>query len=98
MLMHICGLGLHNTNSDAELLMLAVENAEDMDVHYFLSRVYNDGRLSRIVVDECHLAITWASFRASMYALKGLSMHRVPLVLLSATVPPSMEQPLRVHF
>jgi superfamily II DNA helicase RecQ len=33
-----------------------------------------------------------------MNMLRGLKIYPVPLVLLSATVPPRMEQQLRVHF
>jgi superfamily II DNA helicase RecQ len=82
----------------AQLMFISAEHASMDVVSTFLSQVHLSGRLSRIVVDECHLSVTWSNFRASMNMLRGLKIYPVPLVLLSATVPPRMEQQLRVHF
>jgi superfamily II DNA helicase RecQ len=79
-------------------MFISVEHVSMNVVTTFLSQVHVSGRLSRIVVDECHLSVTWSNFRASMNMLRGLKIYPVPLVLLSATVPPRMEQQLRIHF
>jgi superfamily II DNA helicase RecQ len=82
----------------AQLMFISVEHASMDVVTTFLSQIHLSGRLSRIVVDECHLSVTWSNFRPTMNKLRGLKIYPVPLVLLSATVPPRMEQQLRIHF
>jgi superfamily II DNA helicase RecQ len=79
-------------------LFLSVEHVDNYQVHSFIRSLYLNKRLARIVVDECHLAVTWSDFRPLMFALKSFQSMPVPWLLLSATVPPSMEQPLRLHF
>lgn len=55
------------------------------------------GILKRIVMDEAHVALTHCDFRPDMEKLV-IVMRTVPVqvVLLTATMPPSMEQHLRV--
>jgi superfamily II DNA helicase RecQ len=91
-------IGQASTDDTVQLLFLSVEHAGMPDVQAFVQNIHGQGRLSRIVIDESHLALSWSDFRPSMFALKGLRMFPVPLLLLSATVPPSMEQDLRFHF
>src|ERR1700709_18856 len=91
-------LGEHQTSVNAQLMFLSVDHATMDAVTSFLSRVHLSGRLSRIVIDECHLSVTWSSFRPRMSQLRGLKICPVLLVLLSATVPPRLEQQLRIHF
>jgi superfamily II DNA helicase RecQ len=82
----------------AQLMFISAEHASMDMVSTFLLQVHLSGRLSRIVVDECHLSVTWSKFRSSVNKLRGLKIYPVPLVLLSATVPPHLEQRLRIHF
>lgn len=55
-----------------------------------LTQLNEEGRLGRLVIDEAHLLVMWATFRP-LFRL----VHRVlrglpcPLILLSATVPPT---------
>lgn len=51
--------------------------------------------LSRIVLDECHLIVSASTYRPVMDNLQSLGEARVPLVCLSATVPPVLEEGLR---
>jgi superfamily II DNA/RNA helicase len=80
------------------LLLVSVEIAGTVRFIGFLLNLLAQGRLARIVVDECHLAVTWSSFRPRMRDLVGLRRVAVPLVLLTASLPPSMEGQLSIAF
>ncbi|KAG8780922.1 hypothetical protein FRC12_022450 [Ceratobasidium sp. 428] len=54
-------------------------------------------RLARIVLDESHLVLTQENFRPCMRNVKPLIEAGVPLVCLTATLPPSHEEELREH-
>ena len=54
-------------------------------------------KLSRIVIDECHVALIHRKFRPVMRRLGSLvRCVSVPLVLLTATLPVIMEEELRI--
>jgi superfamily II DNA helicase RecQ len=91
-------VGEFYTDETAQLLFLSVEHVENHQVHSFINSLHKSKRLARIVVDECHLAVTWSDFRPLMFELKSFRSKPVPWLLLSATVTPSMEQTLRLHF
>ncbi|KAG2217758.1 hypothetical protein INT45_005479 [Circinella minor] len=56
-------------------------------------------RLRRFVINECHRALTWQSFRLFvMLKLRELRSVPVPLLLLTATMPPSMQDKARIFF
>lgn len=50
--------------------------------------------LNRIVLDECHVIITASDYRPVMLGLRGLVQQEIPIICVSATVPPIMEQAL----
>lgn len=80
------------------LLFVSCEIASTVTFLGALRNLVGRNRLSRIVVDECHLALIWSSFRPCMEGLIGLRTLRVPLVLLTASIPPSMEFRLKIAF
>jgi superfamily II DNA helicase RecQ len=51
--------------------------------------------LRRIVIDECHTAITAASWRPKLAQLKDVQLLSCQLILLTATLPPCQEEQLR---
>jgi superfamily II DNA helicase RecQ len=51
--------------------------------------------LRRIVIDECHTAITAASWRPKLAQLKDVRLLSCQLILLTATLSPSQEEQLR---
>lgn len=88
-------LGLHIPGPSTHLLLVAVEHAtNDLFIDLMMS-LLRAGRLSRIVVDECHLALTASDYRGAMRRLHLLRLVEVPLVLLTATLPPALEGELR---
>jgi superfamily II DNA helicase RecQ len=53
------------------------------------------GVLRRVVIDECHVAITADSWRTALRRLKDVRLLPCQHVLLTATLPPSQEAQLR---
>ena len=51
--------------------------------------------LRRVVIDECHTAITADSWRPKLARLKDVRLLSCQLVLLTATLPPSQVEQLR---
>jgi hypothetical protein len=72
-------------------MIVGVENAASDEFRGHLKQLHAMRRLDRIVVDECHVIITQADFRSVMDKLEFLRTLPVPLVLLTATLPPSMQ-------
>ncbi|KAG8730671.1 hypothetical protein FRC10_002424, partial [Ceratobasidium sp. 414] len=61
----------------------------------WLARLHAEGRLNRVVVDEVHLLLLSKTYRKAASGLTGLVLHGVPVVGLSATVPPTSEREIR---
>lgn len=79
------------------ILFVAVEHAVEPAFLNHLQKMHNTGILKRIVMDEAHVSLTHRDFRPVMERLVG-TMRAVPVqvVLLTATMPPSMEPELRI--
>jgi superfamily II DNA helicase RecQ len=52
------------------------------------------GLLRRVVIDECHLIFTASDWRPKLAKLKHLRVLTCPMVLLTATLPPVLEEEL----
>lgn len=81
-----------------DILLVSVEQCLLQGFQNHLGCLHGEGRLARIVVDECHLALVASSWRPAMHGMQHIRKVPVPLLLLSATVPPNMEDPLRRFF
>ncbi|KAG8736150.1 hypothetical protein FRC10_009647 [Ceratobasidium sp. 414] len=77
------------------VVLTSVEAAASKDFPQWLLRLHAEKRLNRIVVDEVHLVKLSKEYREAMSGLSGLVQAGVPLVGLSATVPPSSEEEIR---
>ncbi len=55
----------------------------------FASLLSHEGLLRRIFFDECHTLVTQQSFRPAMSKLFELRSLKVPMIFLSATLPPT---------
>jgi superfamily II DNA or RNA helicase len=77
------------------VLLVAVEQAVSPAFHDYLQSLHDSDRLSRIVFDECHTCLTQNNFRHCMHDLVDRWQVDVPLLLLTATLPPFMESSLR---
>ncbi|KAG2179710.1 hypothetical protein INT44_006558 [Umbelopsis vinacea] len=72
------------------LVIAAVEQAVGRRFQAFLNRLHVANGLDRVVYDECHVAITAATYRISMELLPMLRQLPIQTIFLTGTMPPSM--------
>jgi superfamily II DNA helicase RecQ len=105
--MQICtsfGITCHLWKDDLEtpqapgVVLVAAENAAKASFRSFLLLLSNLERLARVVIDECHLVVAHSCFRNCFRKIHLLREAPVPFVFMSATVPVSLENELRVTF
>jgi superfamily II DNA helicase RecQ len=77
------------------LVVVTIERAVSNGFKMYVSRLSTQRLLDRIVIDECHVCITSASYREGIDSLKRLRAVESPLLLLTATLPPAMMDALR---
>ncbi|KAG8716673.1 hypothetical protein FRC08_009029 [Ceratobasidium sp. 394] len=76
------------------IVVTGVESLPHPDFAQWCAALNEQRILSRIVIDECHLVPSSVDFRVCMNNLKPLVEAQVPLVNLSATMPPEWEPDL----
>lgn len=87
-------------NGTGGVLFLSVEVVGDESYLEVVTVLVAQNRLAAIYVEEAHLTVLWKGFRPRMSSLRtGLlpvsdSVH-VPIVLLSATIPPALEMAVK---
>lgn len=83
-------------HSFAPLTLLSIETiVEQASFVFLVKNLIEEGRLDRIIIDECHLLITSRTYRSIMYRVKEVLVLRTQFVLLSGTLPLQVEQRLR---
>jgi superfamily II DNA helicase RecQ len=88
-----------NNNPDSPIVFVSVEAAATNLFHQWLRGLCTRRILARIVVDEVHRAIGDQNYRDVFNHLGPIrTAAKVPLVLLTATIPPSCEQLLMRKF
>lgn len=91
--------GPADTDSNADILFLAIEQCTDLNLLAFIDTKYKENEINAIYIDEAHLIITWSEFRPKFNELPSFRRYfAVPWVLLSATVPEYLEQELSKMF
>jgi superfamily II DNA helicase RecQ len=84
---------------NVRILLVLVDLATSTDFVSLCKRLVRLDRLSRIVIDEAHLAISSDTYRPTMSNLHLLrTVSDARFLLLSATVPPPMERLLKDRF
>ncbi|KAI9484783.1 hypothetical protein BDB00DRAFT_891912 [Zychaea mexicana] len=78
------------------LLLVSIKQAATSRFAAFLRLAHSSGKISRVVLDEAHLAVQSADYRQSMHQLLWLRTVQVPLICLTATLPVSMEKELSI--
>ncbi|KAB5587620.1 ATP-dependent DNA helicase tlh1 [Ceratobasidium theobromae] len=72
-------------------------SAETIETSWFKSwldeQIYGR-KLNRVVIDEAHLVVTTASYREAMKGFAYLNSKKIPIICLTGTLPPRLEQPL----
>ena len=85
------------TASEVNPAAVVVVSADRVGSGHFLdyaSLLSGQKLLRRVVVDECHLAFTSSDWRPKLAQLKNLRVLACPIVLLTATLPPVLEEEL----
>ncbi|KAF8749289.1 Encoded by [Rhizoctonia solani] len=72
-----------------------VETLDSTSFRQWLDTKLLSQRINRFVIDKVHLVITMAHFCDIMQRLTFLTATKVPIVGLTATLPPHYEEPLR---
>jgi len=73
------------------LVLVSLDQAEGGPFFTYLNQLDSTGDLARIVMDESHLVCTAEIYRQRMRGVKQLRMLHCQFVLLTATLPPRME-------
>ncbi|KZV78010.1 P-loop containing nucleoside triphosphate hydrolase protein, partial [Exidia glandulosa HHB12029] len=72
-----------------QVMYVTPDSAEEDTFSARMRQLYHQGRLRRIVLDEAHAWVTESDFRPALLDGSYLTRFEVPLILMSATVPPS---------
>ena len=88
--------GLDGTCPDPGIVLVQAEHANKDRLTGFLADLHANGLLHSLVYDEVHLFLAArAEFRLALRAaLRARAGLPVPITLLTATLPPSLERPL----
>ncbi|KAG9093175.1 hypothetical protein FRC06_011644 [Ceratobasidium sp. 370] len=84
-----------NLDGDGLVAVSTETIAENANFRIWMDVLIAQGRLNRIVLDEAHLIVTSNNYRSALAHLCYLTSRAVPLVALTATLPPSLEGELR---
>ncbi|KAK6414097.1 hypothetical protein LTR95_017782, partial [Oleoguttula sp. CCFEE 5521] len=76
---------------ESSLILLTVGAASTRDLLKYARALVTRQKRDRIVIDECRLTVTAASYRQSMVDLTYIRSLRTQFVYLTATLPPSMQ-------
>lgn len=78
------------------LLFVSVEQAVRRRFRTFMMQLDAIEGLDRVVFDEAHLVLTASSYRPKMALVQQLRQLHCQVVFLTATLPPTMQAPIRV--
>ena len=87
-----------NDIPDVKIIYCTVEVATSIEFKSFINSLHNIGLLSRLVIDEVHCVSSWSEFRPHFKLLPSLRSVNCPLVLMTATLPPTEENSLKIKF
>ena len=73
--------------------MVTPESARSDNFARFINRIRGQKRLDRIVIDKCHVVLNeQRDFRPQLQELGELGRAEVPMVMLTAILPPTVEE------
>jgi superfamily II DNA helicase RecQ len=76
---------------EAKIIFITPEEAVTSVFANFLNQLRTARQLDQIILDECHLILDSSSFRTAFDQLYQFNRTKVPLLFLTATLPPSHE-------
>jgi superfamily II DNA helicase RecQ len=83
------------TKSFNNLTLVSIETITSSKFQELVEDLIKQDKLDRIIIDECHLLISSASYRPIMYRLKEILRFKIQFIFLSGTLPFSFEQELK---
>jgi superfamily II DNA or RNA helicase len=83
-----------NPNQQSSLIGVLVDTFTRTEFQEWLEHEVANRNVNRVVIDEVHTMLTQAHFRPCMRLLQRMTRLGVPVVGLSATLPPTMEEEL----
>ncbi|KAJ9654374.1 hypothetical protein H2201_009009, partial [Coniosporium apollinis] len=78
----------------AAVVVVSADIAASWGFLNYASLLGRQGLLRRVVIDECHLTFTASDWRPKLAQLRHLRVLACPIVLLTATLPPVLEEEL----
>ena len=84
--------------SGLDILFFTFEQATTWEAVKLFNNLMNVKLLNRIVLDEAHTIVTWASFRQTMHRVHHLRGVNTQLIMMSGTVSRDIEDELRSEF
>ena len=78
------------------VVVVSVEKASEPGFLAYAKMLASQGTLARMVLDEAHLCLTTSSYRPAMEMLYTIRQIPVPFLYLTATLPPELENMLKV--
>ncbi len=76
------------------LVLATIDQATNPLFIRYIKALIKNRRIARIVIDEVHLILIHADFQPVMKLLQWLASLPVPIVVMTATLPPSLEVPM----
>jgi superfamily II DNA helicase RecQ len=84
----------HGEANPAAVVVVSADVAGESDFLKYAVLLSGAKLLRRVVVDECHLIFTSSNWRPRLAKLRNLRILSCPIVLLTATLPPVLEEDL----
>ncbi|KAF2022802.1 P-loop containing nucleoside triphosphate hydrolase protein, partial [Setomelanomma holmii] len=86
-----------NRRTSASIVLVSADYVGKQSGQFlsYAALLARQGVLRRVVIDECHVAITADSWQTALRRLKDVRLLPCQQVLLTATLPPSQESQLR---
>jgi hypothetical protein len=84
----------YGETNPAAVVVVSADIAAGWRFLSYATRLQGQGLLRRVVIDECHLTFTASDYRPKLAQLKQLRVLRCPMILLTATLPPVLENEL----
>jgi len=85
----------HGEVGYAPVVVVSADRAASTDFITYGFMLRKRKLLRRVVLDECHLSFTASDYRPKLRQLGHLQVLRCPMILLTATLPPSRLEELR---
>jgi superfamily II DNA helicase RecQ len=82
-----------------QVIIVAIEHAIMQEFQNLLIQLESTKVLRRIVIDECHTLVIHKDFRSAIRKVGGtIRSVNVQVIMLSATIPPRLEDEVRINF